>query len=350
MFHKHLKNIKRTSQYNFDRTHFLRMDANERVKPFEKKIISNLKGIINNNILQSYPTTPQNLINLISKKEKLEKKYINLVPGSDSAIKYIFEIFSRKNNKIVSIYPTYGMIDVYSKIYQFKLVKFYENKIKNFLLNSTYRKLAFLYIANPNQPSGRIIKEDLINKIVKKAHAKNKYIIIDEAYIDFSKQKSCAQLIKKYKNLIILKTFSKSIGIAGLRIGYMICDPNVAKIVNSTRPIFDISYFSLKVAEYFLLNPKLLKNYLKEITACKKFVAQKCLKRKLKFLNTEANFFHIFFEKSKIKKISKFLKNKKILVKSKYSKGFRVMDNSIRVTYGSKQQMSYFFNQLDKVY
>ena len=350
MLNKHLKNINRTSQYNVDRTHFLRMDANERIKPFGKKIISNLREIIDDNILQSYPTTSQKLINLISRKEKLNNKYINLVPGSDSAIKYIFETLSGKNNKVVSIYPTYGMIDVYSKIYQLKLEKFYENKIENFFLNSTYNKVAFLYIANPNQPSGKIIKKDLINKIIKKARSKNKYIIIDEAYIDFSNQKSCSQMVKEYKNLIILKTFSKSTGIAGLRIGYMICNPNISKIINVIRPIFDISYFSLKVAEYFLLNRKILKNYLKEIKVCKKFVEQECLKRNLEFLNTQANFFHIFLKKNKVKKISKFLRNKKILVKSKYSKGFKVLDNSIRVTYGSKQQMSYFFIQLDKVY
>ena len=130
----------------------------------------------------------------------------------------------------------------------------------------------------------------------------------------------------------------------------MICNPNISKIINVIRPIFDISYFSLKVAEYFLLNRKILKNYLKEIMVCKKFVGQECLKRNLEFLNTQANFFHIFLKKNKVKKISKFLRNKKILVKSKYSKGFKVLDNSIRVTYGSKQQMSYFFKQLDKVY
>ena len=145
-----------------------------------------------------------------------------------------------------------------------------------FSKKATNKKVAFLYNANPNQPSGRIIKKDLINKIIKKARSKNKYIIIDEAYIDFSNQKSCSQMVREYKNLIILKTFSKSTGIAGLRIGYMICNPNISKIINVIRPVFDISYFSVKVAEYFLLNPKILKNYLKEIQICKKFVVQEC--------------------------------------------------------------------------
>ena len=60
--------------------------------------------------------------------------------------------------------------------------------------------------------------------MIKKANKKNVFVIIDEAYIDFSNQKSCSDLVKKFKNLIILKTFSKSMGIAGLRIGYTICN------------------------------------------------------------------------------------------------------------------------------
>ncbi len=350
MYQKHLTNIIRTSQYNFNRTPFLRMDANERLIPFNKKILIDLKKIITNDILQSYPTNPEKVINLISRKENLKKKFINLVPGSDGAIKYIFEIFSSKKNKIISIYPTYGMIDVYSKIYKYKLSKIYENEVEKFYLKSTYNGTSFAYIANPNQPSGKIIKKDKIIKIIKTAYNKKKYVIVDEAYIDFSKQKSLSNLTKKYNNLIILKTFSKSTGLAGLRIGYVICHPNISKLINAVRPIFDISSFSIKVAEYFLLNKKITEMYLKKINVSKKMISKECIKRNIKFLNTEANFFHIFLNKNKTSKVFNFLKKRKILVKSKYSKGFKVLENSIRMTYGSKKQMNYFFRQLDKIY
>ena len=104
------------------------------------------------------------------------------------------------------------------------------------------------------------------------------------------------------------------------------------------------------MAEYFLKRKNLLKDYLSEIKKSKKFVEKECSKRNLNFLNTDANFFHIFLSDKKIKKISNFLSRKKILVKSKYSKGFNVLNNSLRMTYGSKKQMSYFFKQFDKVY
>ena len=94
MFQNHLSNIYRTSQYNFNRKFFLRLDANERVVPFRKKTIEDIKKIIDSNILQSYPSNPKKIEFIISKKENLPSKYINLVPGADSAIKYLFEIFS----------------------------------------------------------------------------------------------------------------------------------------------------------------------------------------------------------------------------------------------------------------
>ena len=351
MYKRHLVKIFRTSQYNYDRSFFLRLDANERVIPFKKKTLIDIKKIINNNILQSYPSNPKKLIDLIAKKEKLNGKYINLVPGSDSAIKYLFEIFTGTKKKVVSLYPTYGMVEVYSKIYQFNLKKINEHQIKkNILSSEIYKNTAFFYIANPNQPSGNLIDKKLIYKVIQKANKKNIFVIIDEAYIDFANQKSCSDLVKKFKNLIILKTFSKSMGIAGLRIGYTICNPNISKPLNAVRSIFDITHFSIKIAEYFLQNKKLLKEYLFNIKKSKKFVENECLKRNLQFINTEANFFHIFLNVKKIKKISNFLRDNKILVKSKYSRGFNVLKNSLRMTYGTKKQMSYFFKQFDKVY
>ena len=195
-----------------------------------------------------------------------------------------------------------------------------------------------------------MIDKYVIEKIIKKSNSKNIPIIIDEAYIDFTNQKSCSNLVKKYKNLIVLKTLSKSIGIAGLRIGYVICSKKFSTAINSVRSIFDVTHFSIKVAEYFLSNKRIIENYLKEIKNTKKFVKAECEKRKLKYLNTQANFFYIFLKSSSANRIYKFLRHKKILVKSKYTKGFKVLNNSLRMTYGSKKQISYFFKQFDKIY
>jgi len=351
MPNKHLKKINRNSNYDFDRSKYLRLDRNERTIPFSKKILRDLKKNISNITIQSYPMGTDNLKVLISKKEKIDKKFINIVPGSDSAIKYIFEIFSlQKNRFVATIYPTYGMIEVYAKIYKNKLLKvnFTNNK---FNLNSFFkRKTKFIYIANPNQPSGVYINKRNILKIIEKAKKNNTYVIIDEAYIDFSEFESISILIKKFKHLIVLKSLSKSFGMAGVRIGYILANPEINKILNTIRPNHDVSFFSIKAAEYFMKNLKISKSFINEIKDSKSFIIKECIKRGLKFKNTQTNFFYIMIPANKIKKIHNFLFKNRILVRSNYLGSFKNFNNSIRITVGSKAEMNFFFKHFDKIY
>lgn len=350
MFNNYLQKISRISNYNINREMYLRLDSNERIIPFKKKDMKKLNKFISSDLLQSYPSTKEKLIRLIAKKEKISKKYINLVPGADAGIKYIFDIYSGQKGQLISIYPTYGMIDVYCKTHKFTLKKIYENKINTFLSKKIIsKKTLFVYFANPNSPSGKLFSKNIILSILKKARQNKKIMVIDEAYIDFTNQKSFVSEIKKHKNLIVLKTFSKSIGLAGLRIGYMVAHPKVINAINSIRPPHDISYFSVKTAEFFLNKKKLWNDYLTEIKKSKKFVDKQCIKRNLEFINTDANFFHIFFKKKKILYLVKYLKKKKILVSSRYLGNFKSYSNSLRITYGSISQMSLFFDELDKL-
>ena len=348
MFNTHLKKISRISNYSIDRSLYFRLDANERTIPFSKKNISELKSYITSDLLQSYPSEKESLIKSISQKEKVDKKYINLIPGADPGIKYIFDIFTTQKGNVLSIYPTYGMIEIYCKTHKYNLLKILERNFKNFLLKNTINsKTLFIYLANPNSPSGKLLDKKIIIEIIKKAKKNSKLVIIDEAYIDFSLEKSFSSLVKKYDNLVVLKTFSKCIGIAGLRIGYMIANPKINNAINAIRPPHDISIFSIKVAEYFLSNKKIWNDYLKEINLSKNFVNLECKKRNFKFLNTEANFFHIFFQKKKILKIVKYLKSRKFLVASKYLGSYKSYNDSLRITYGSIQQLKVFFKMLD---
>ena len=350
MLNKHLKKIKRTSNYIFDRSKYLRLDRNERTIPFSKKILNELKKYVFSNSIQSYPVEKNNLKILIAKREKINVKYINIVPGTDAAIKYIFEIFSDKNRTLVSIYPTYGMVDVYSRIYKYKIIKVnLDNSVFNTKKFFT-KKSSFIYIANPNQPSGNYILKNEILKILKKAKKKGTYVIIDEAYIDFSNFKSLAYLVQKYENLIVLKSLSKSFGMAGLRIGYMIANPKLNKIFNTVRPIYDLSSFSIMVAEYFLKNIKIANSFAHNIKKEKKNLIKECLKRNLKFRSTETNFFYILIPSNKIKKIHNYMFKNKILVRSNYLGAFKNYGNSIRITVGSKSQMNKFFNYFDRIY
>ena len=350
MISRHLYKIKRTSNYDFlNRSTFLRLDRNERNFPFPKKVIKDLKKFITNYSLQAYPADKQTLVSKIGRFEKINSDYIEIVPGSDAALKYIFEIFAFKKSSLSSIYPTYGMIDVYSKVYKAYLYKI-KRKPNKFNHNDYFKKnIKWIYIANPNQPDGEIISLNNIIKIIKKAKKKNITVVIDEAYINFSKQSSLIGLVKKFKNLVVLKTFSKFPGLAGLRIGYIASNPKFIKVFNTVRPIFDISSLSICIAEYFIDNKKVSKSYIKEVKLSKKYMTQECKKRDLDFINTEANFFYIKIPPLKLKKLHQMLMKNKILVRSHLLGNFKFINNTIRITLAHKEVLKKLFIVLDKM-
>ena len=301
MISNHLYKIKRTSNYDFlNRKKFIRLDRNERNFPFSKKVLKELKKTIGNYSLQAYPADKKKLIVKLALSEKLNAKYIEIVPGADSALKYIFELFSFNKSSLSSIYPTYGMIDIYAKIYKSKLNKVQNNK-KNFDFKSYFKpKTKWIYIANPNQPDGKIILKENIIKILKKATQKKILVVVDEAYIQFSTQNTLTSLVKRFSNLVILKTFSKFPGLAGLRIGYIAANPKFIKVFNTVRPIFDISSLSISIAEYFVKNRNSENLYIQEIKRSKNYMINQCKKRKLNFINTETNFFYIKIPPTKL--------------------------------------------------
>ncbi len=350
-FNKNLINIKRDGDYNFDRSKFLRLDRNERVIPYEKKDLLKVSKIVNDYFLQAYPSYKIDLLKKIYLKNKLHKKKnydVTITPGADIAIRYIFELFTdRKNKKILSIDPTYGMVNVYADIFRYKVKKIHEKNLKEFSNKKNYNDIQFVYLANPNNPSGENIKTDTLHKILNICIEKKILLILDEVYIDYSSQKSFLKEIKnKINNILILRSFSKSIGLAGLRVGYVIGSKKNIRIFNSIRPPHDTSYLSIKIANFLYDGEK---KYLQQIKESRKFVVEFCKKNELKYKMTNANFFHLYFDKQKIKNIFFKLKKNKILVKSNYLGSLVKTDQSIRITLGSKDQMKFFFKNLMKV-
>ena len=137
--------------------------------------------------------------------------------------------------------------------------------------------LKLIYIDNPNNPTGQIINLDEIKKIVDLAYTKNIVVLIDEAYGDYMNPKNSAiNLIYKYENLVVSKTFSKAYGLAGLRGGYSIQNKNLTNIMNNVHTPYEMGsitrYISSKVIfdyEFLLkmqnsnkkIKEKFIKNY-----------------------------------------------------------------------------------------
>lgn len=292
---KHRFSLDRIYRNNFEkisRLNKIRLDKNERVNEHSKLLITKLKNSINSSLISSYPEF-KFIYNKLSVKLRVKQENIILTAGADQALKNCFEVFYKKQSEIITLDPTYAMVDIYCKAYNTNQVKIpYDKNLQldiNQFLFSINKKTSLIIIANPNSPTGTIIKKDNLEKIIIKSKKCNTIVVIDEAYFEFSNYNSL-KFLKKYNNIVIVRTFSKMFGLAGLRLGYVLADKKNIKKLRGLKPMYEGNSVAIKAGEILLDNYSIIKNYLKEMREGEKFAIKFCNRRNIKFIKTYANF------------------------------------------------------------
>ena len=337
----YLKKIKRLRSDLLTRENYLRLEKNERVSKFDNKFIGYLKKNISSYHLTSYPELESVYLNL-SKNLKINKNNLVITGGADLAIKNCFELFVRPKDKIITLTPAFAMIDIYSKLFQVKSIKFGYDKNLSLNIGAIKKKITknikMIIISNPNNPTGTIISKKNMISLISQAKKYNIPFVVDEVYFGFSNV-TLMKEIKKYKNLVIIRTFSKSSGLAALRAGYIIADKKIAELLYKFKPMYEINSITALAVNFILKNQKIEKNYLKEVEKGKSFLFKSLKKLKIKFLDTPANFIHFKINKTKnVSKIVNYLKEKRILVRAG-GPGVKGFESFIRVTLGSPKDM-----------
>ena len=333
-----LKKVTRLEPALIDRSKYLRLDKNERVINFEKKFLNFLKKKLNSYFISAYPETTK-IKRLISKKIGVNHKNIFISAGSDMSLKTCFELYTKNYDRVIVLDPTFGMVNVYCGIYNLRQIKI--NYDKNLTLNykklfkNISKKVSLIILANPNSPTGTIIDRTIMLEILKRTKKLKIPIVIDEAYAGFYKA-SYIKYINKFKNLIIIRTFSKSFGLAGLRAGYAVGSAQNIKLMNKFRPMYEINSISCLAIEFLLNNISLVKKNIEQVEKSKKFLIKELTKLNINFINTNANFFHIELGKN-VKKFEKiFIKSGILFRKGPGVKGF---EKYSRFGLGSVKQM-----------
>lgn len=329
------RHIFRLSSPRKSRFNKIRLDKNERFDShksiFFKKLVSNFT----NEIISAYPEYYK-AYELLSKSLGVRKKNLLFTAGSDQALRNTFELYYKKNKKVITINPTFAMVDIYCKIFKTKQIKIgYNNELKlnlSYLLSSIDKNTSLIVIANPNSPTGTILDNKSIEKILIKARKFRVKVLIDEAYYEFSKY-NCLNKIKKYNNLIIIRTFSKIFGLAGLRCGYVVSNSTTIKEYNAIKPMYEINSIAVKAIELMLSNKRIINLYLKELREGEKYAQEFCKKNNYTFIKCHANFFHVSFKYDPLK-IQKFLDVNNILIKG--GPGTNAHKNFLRISFANK--------------
>jgi histidinol-phosphate aminotransferase len=205
------------------------LDANE--NPFQ-------------NGVNRYPDPQQNKVKTqLSKLNCISSKNILLGNGSDEVLDLIFRAFCEPNqDAIITLPPTYGMYSVLANInavenIEIELQSDFQPKV-DAILNAQNEQTKLLFLCSPNNPTANSFKADTIEKLISNF---NGVVVIDEAYIDFSKEESWISRLHKFPNLIVTQTMSKAYGMAGIRLGVCYASLDVISILNRIKPPYNVN-------------------------------------------------------------------------------------------------------------
>ncbi|MEK0327077.1 MAG: histidinol-phosphate transaminase [Nitrosopumilus sp.] len=202
----------------------LKLDSNENFvisKQFQKDLIDAAKK---NSDVREYPLGRlEKLVIALAKYLKVSPAMIGVGNGSDQILDLLLSNFCNKKTRVLTSEPTFGFFEERCKLYSIPTVKIPFSKdmtldLENFLQKSKNADL--LYLDSPNNPTGFQFTKKELEKLIKNFAGP---VIIDEAYVEFG-DFSILNLVKTQKNLIVVRTFSKEFGLAGLRLGYFIAN------------------------------------------------------------------------------------------------------------------------------
>ncbi len=312
----------------------LRLDFNENTKGCSPKVIEALQEITADEI-SVYPEYGK-FTTKLAKYLKVDEDELLLTNGSDEAIKLAMDVFIGKGEEVVIPEPTFRLFEIYAQVAGAKISKIRYNKDLSFPTDKILKKLdekpKMLVLVNPNNPTGTPIYEDDLRKIIDKA--KNTIILLDEAYYQYY-GKTAKEKIKQYPNLIILQTFSKAFGLAGLRLGYVIANAKTISLLKKAASPYSVNTIAMKAAEIAIEDTDFVEQYVKEIKDNRKIVEKELNQLGIETFPSEANFIVSRFGQSS-ETVCNRLRQRGILVRDvgKYP----MLEGCLRITLGTNEQ------------
>ncbi len=330
-------------------TNIIKLASNENPFGFPE---SAKQAIINQlNDLTRYPDANGfELKAAVSKKFGVAPNQVTLGNGSNDLLELFAHTFAGEKDEI--IYSQYAFI-VYPLVTKAINAVAREIPAKNWghdlegFLAAINEKTKLIFIANPNNPTGNFLTEAEVDRFLAKV-PENVIVVLDEAYTEFTAENERLNsfgLLQKYPNLIISRSLSKAYGLAGLRIGYAVSNPEIADLLNRVRQPFNCNSLALASAVAVMNDDEFVKkvaeNNRLEMARYEAF----CQAQGLEFIPSKGNFITIDF-KQPAAPIYEALLREGVIVRPIAGYG---MPNHLRISIGLPEENDRFFKALIKV-
>lgn len=283
----------------------------------------------------------------------LEVKNVFVGSGSDEIIRLLMNLFLETNDEIIINEPTYGMYRVAADIAG-AMVKVVELDAEFQLdLESLSRNIGdrtkLIFCCSPNNPTGGLLN---VNDIVELCNSFRGYIVLDEAYVEFSSQGSLVKMIESCPNLLILRTFSKAWGLAGLRLGYMVGNEGVITYLNKIKLPYNVNSLSQSLGIRALDNVERMTEVVSQVLDARAWLEKGLKNLGLEVFPSEANFLTVRVGGSGCgdlaSRVVRILAEREGIVVRDFSSRSR-LKNCFRVTVGTPKQNELLIQSLTSI-
>jgi len=336
-------NVKMMSSYSSARDDYngganknlIYLDANE--SPFK-------------NGINRYPDNDHTeLKKVVSNIKNINVNQIVFGNGTDEILDLIVRVFCNPDkDKIITLPPTYGMYDVIAKTngvenIEIPLKSDFSIDIGKILSLKT-SNIKILFLCSPNNPTGNSFDTNDLTDLIKDFSG---IVVVDEAYIDFSSQKSLTNLIDKYENLIITQTMSKAYGMAGIRLGMGFSNQIISNYLNKIKPPYNINVLTERKALDELNKIDEIKKNI-DLVLNQRNLLVSCLE-KLDFIEkiykSDANFLLVKVDNADLR-YNQLLENG-IVVRNRSNQP--LCQNCLRITIGTKNENTSLIKTLNEL-
>jgi histidinol-phosphate aminotransferase len=328
------------------RTKKLRLDFNENpigCSPAVRRALAKLSSAS----ISAYPEQ-ETVRRKAAKHFGVQPSELLLTNGTDEALSLVVNTFVEPHDRVLLVEPTYAMYRFYSELAGAQIVTARYDATMSFpwknVLAALAKKPRVFFLPNPNSPTGNLLTPPDLLRILKAA-AKQTVVVIDEAYFEFSGV-TVIPWIQRYKNLIVTRTFSKTAGLAGLRLGCIFTHRELAATMRKAQSPYPVNAAALVAAAAAMRDRKFIARTVREVRRSYEDLQRGLSALGIKYFPSAGNFVLANF-KTHTKKVVAALNRKGILVRDR-SSDF-AGEGYVRITLGRPAQTRRLLKELKEL-
>jgi len=345
-----LADIVRLREGGRERDGYVGLDRNERLAPLPGAVIAEIRAGIDSSLLTGYPSLDalyEDLADVLA----TPRENLLLTPGSDAAFRALHQVYVRPGDRVVMLDPSYAMYPIYARMFGATPVQvpFADDLSlgEDLLLEAIGPGVRMVLLADPNQPTGTSLPAEVLRGVLERAGECAALVVVDEAYFPFSKH-TVLSWVAEHPRLVVTRTFSKAWGLAGLRVGLIVAHPEVVANLYKVRSAYDVNAVAALCVRTLLARPEVAAQFVAEVDAGRRTLAQRLPALGLTPLPGETNFQLIrCAERIEPGVLVDLVHDRGYLVKGPFTAP--CLADCIRVTIGPSALMAQFCDVLEQV-